>query len=45
MLSDDESDLTVKNPEIDLGINYDIEDEVLSRPQFEAIEVTRRKLP
>ena len=44
IISDDESGLSVKNPEIDLGINYDIENEVLSRPQFEAIEVTNTKI-
>ncbi len=38
------SDLTVKNPRVDLGISYDIEDEVLARPQFEAIEVSQTKI-
>ena len=38
------SDLTVKNPRVELGISYDIEDEVLARPQFEAIEVSQTKI-
>ena len=45
IISDDESGLSrSRTPEIDLGINYDIENEVLSRPQFEAIEVTNTKI-
>ena len=42
--SDDVSGLSVKRPQTDLGISYDIQDEVLARPQVEVIEVTQTKI-
>ena len=38
------SDISLENPQVDLEIGYDIEDEVLARPQFEAIEVSQTKI-
>ena len=42
--SDDESSLSIQSPQTDLEADYDFKDEILARPQLEAIEVSQTKI-